>query len=278
MLCHTEPKQINRLISKLSEFSAADVYIHVDLNHPEIREQIRGNVYILPIEKSFKIIWGGINIVKATLELIREVRESGKEYDYVWLISGQDYPIVSIPEIERRLEENKGTNYIDVVNLEEDRYDWYKKLYEISYPTWINKEDILIRAFKRFYKIITGGYNHTFRMFVKKKPFDEKLHFGSQWWTLTSEAAFELQEYSDGHPEVLAYYKNTIIPDESFFQTVFMRTPYREDRRESLTFCDMDGNHRHPKIITKDEYGKIMKESDKFCFARKFSSTSSWEY
>ena len=41
MLCHKNPKQINKLIDKLSGFSCADVYIHVDMNHSEIREEIK---------------------------------------------------------------------------------------------------------------------------------------------------------------------------------------------------------------------------------------------
>nr|AIA84221.1 CAZy families GT14 protein [uncultured Clostridium sp.] len=98
MLCHKNPEQINRLIAKLSEFSEADVYIHVDLNHLEIKNQIikQKNVYLVSEECSYHIQWGSVDIVKATLQLIREVRDSGVKYDYVWLLSGQDYPICSI--------------------------------------------------------------------------------------------------------------------------------------------------------------------------------------
>lgn len=276
MLCHTEVEHINRLIKKLEEFQSADVYIHVDLNHPEIRKQISNSerVYILPEGKAFHIIWGGINIVKATLQMIREVQQSGKGYDYIWLISGQDYPIVPANEIERRLEAHPGFNYIDMIQPDNDHYSWYKKLYEVWYPAWINKDTITVKAFKRIYKIATGGYRHTFKQFIKRKPFEEKLAFGSQWWVLTSEAAFELLDYSDKHPEVLEYYRNAIIPDESFFQTLFMIGAYRENRKSSLTFSYLDSNHRHPVTLTEKDYEKVKKAREQKCFARKFDDRS----
>ncbi len=276
MLCHIEPEQIRRLLKKLEEFRCADVYVHVDLKHPEVREQIKENerVHILPEGKSFRIEWGGINIVKATLELIREVRSSGKPYDFIWLISGQDYPIVLVIEIERRLEENKGTNYIDVMSIDDPRYSWYRKLYELWYPPWINSENIVVKVFKRVYKLLTGGYRHTFRCFRKQKPFEGDLAFGSQWWTLNSEAAFEILEYSDEHPEVLNYYKNTIIPDESFFQTVFTDTSFTNMRHSSLTFSLWNNNSRHPVTLTEEDYEKVKAAEYVFCIARKFDETS----
>lgn len=276
MLCHTEPEQIRRLLKKLEEFRCADVYIHVDLKHPEVREQIKENerVYILPEGKSFRIEWGGINIVKATLELIREVKTSSKEYDYIWLISGQDYPIVPVKEIERRLEENRGTNYIDVMSLDDPRYNWYRKLYEVPYPKWINKDSVPIKVFKRAYKLLTGGYSHTFRCFQKQKPFEGELAFGSQWWALTRDAAYEVLDYSDEHPEILDYYRNIIIPDESFFQTVFMMGTYSDALSHRLTYSLLGSNRRHPQILREANFEEILEIAREYCFARKFDTTS----
>lgn len=275
MLCHQDPEQISLLIGKLAGFRDADIYIHADLNHPEIRSAIpeEKGVYLLPEAKSFPIQWGGINMVKATLQLIRTVRETGKAYDYLWLISGQDYPIIPAAEIEQRLAEKDGMNYISMVRPGDDRYGFYRKLYEVAYPPWINKDTIPVKITKRLYKTVTGGKTHTFRRFIRKKPFDFTFFFGSQWWTLTSEAAYRILRFSDDHPEMLKYYEKTLIPDESFFQTVFMMGEFREKQRDGLTFAPMDRSSRHADTLTEQDYEKLMNARGKYCFARKFDSS-----
>ena len=272
MLCHKNPEQINKLIDKLSEFSEADIYIHVDMNHSEIRDQIKtqGNVKMVPADHSFHIEWGSVDIVKATLQLIREVKDSGKQYDYIWLVSGQDYPICPVTEIEKRLEEQMGINYIECITSENKQYDRYKKLYEVAYPSWINGNDVAIKSIKRIYMILTGGYRHTFSLFVRHKPFDFEFSFGSQWWTLTTSAAFEILEYSDRHPEILEYYEKSIIPDECFFQSVFMRGPYKDKKAMNLTFINWGKNRRSPEILTAEDYDIIREQGQTYCFARKF--------
>ncbi len=276
MLCHAYPSVINQLITKLSEFSQADSYIHVDLNCPEIREQIkqRENTFVLPEEKSFHLQWGSVDLVKATLQMIREVRKSGKAYDYIWLISGQDYPIIPIKEIERRLSKYSNMNYIDTLMPGNKHYTWKKKMYEVAYPAWMNADRAPIKALKGLYKILTGGFRHTFEIVRRKKPFDFDFVFGSQWWTLTSKAAFDILQYSDSHPEVLAYYEQSIIPDESFFQTLFMRGPYKEYRSGSLTYTYWGEDPRHPKTLTAEDFGLIREARNSFCFARKMNNES----
>jgi hypothetical protein len=179
-----------------------------------------------------------------------------------------------VKEIEKRLEENQDINYISTLLPGQDRYNWYRKLYEVRYPTWINKDTVTVKAFKHLYKTVTGGSRHTFKLFKKQKPFEEDLVFGSQWWTLRSEAAFEILQYSDAHPEVLEYFKDTIIPDECFFQTLFMMGTYRDKRRASLTFSYVERNRRHPVMMTEKEYEKIKEAETQMCFARKFDDKS----
>lgn len=279
MLCHKNPEQINLLIKKLSEFTDSDIYIHVDKKYSEIKDSIfkQKNVFLLPPLSSYQIDWGSIAVVKATLELIRAVKKSGKQYNYIWLVSGQDYPIVSAREIEERLSAHPEMNYVQTIVQGDNRYNWYKKLCEISYPAWISKDNFAIKATKHLMKMLTGGYQHTFKCFIRKKTFPCEFAFGSQWWTLTSQAAYEILEYSDAHPEILEYYKRSIIPDESFFQTLFLHGSYRDQRAMSLTYVKWGKNHRHPEVLTKEDIGLLREKSDQFCFARKFDMPISEE-
>ena len=100
MLCHKNPNQINSLIEKLSS-DGIDFYLHIDINS-NIRNKIikKNNVHILPPGDSFSIKWGGIDMVLATLSLLRKVKKTAIKYDYIWLISGQDFPLVTISQIK----------------------------------------------------------------------------------------------------------------------------------------------------------------------------------
>lgn len=279
MLCHKNPEQINLLINKLTEFSNSDIYIHVDLKYPELRAQInkQDNVFVIPVESSRTIRWGSIDLVEATIQLIRQVRQSNKEYDYIWLLSGQDYPVLPVKVIENYLSSHLGQNFIQTILPGDKRYNWYRKLYEMAYPTWINSESFFVKCIKRLYILFTGGHSRIFSCYVRKKPFVFDFAFGSQWWVLTSEAAFEILDYSDSHPEILQYYKKSIIPDESFFQTIFMRGPYSEQRTGNLTFINWKSNRRHPEILTIKDLRLLQEKSAEFCFARKFKYPDSFE-
>ena len=272
MVCHKNPDQVNCLIEKLTKFSDADVYIHVDKNHADLRDKIQehNNVNLLREKDSFFIQWGSVNIVKATLSLIKAVKKSGKQYDYIWLVSGQDYPILPVTKIEERLTSRPAMNYIETIVPENRKYNRYRKLYEMAYPEWINKDTVFIKGIKRVYMLVTGGFSHTFSAFVRKRSFNFDFFFGSQWWTLTSDAAFEILDYSESHPKVLHYYEKCIIPDECYFQTLFMRGPYSNQREMNLTYINWGKNHRSPETLVKDDYDRLIIESSQFCFARKF--------
>lgn len=272
MLCHKCHEQINGLIDKLSEFENTDIYIHVDMRHLELRNKIerKDNVFLLSEADSFAVKWGSIDIVKATLSLIQAVKASNRPYDYIWLISGQDYPIVPAKEIERRLESQQGMNYIETIVMGDAKYNRYKKLYEVAYPSWINRNSFIVKSIKRLYMIFTGGYTSTFSVFIRKKPFDFEFSFGSQWWVLTADAAFDILDYSKNHPEILQYYEKCIIPDESFFQTLFLRGPYSKNRAMNLTYINWGKNRRSPETLTVKDIEKLYSKAELFCFARKF--------
>ena len=289
------------LLRKLLQFRDADIFIHIDRKGTVTKEQIvsglekniknipphRKNISIphveeaenrlrfVPEERTLEIEWGTLSIVLAALELIREARRTsemtGQNYDYLWLLSGQDYPICDPALIKNRLSSEPRMNYIQIISPGESRYNWYKKRYDLLYPVWIVKNRTAIKILKRIYMIMTGGSSHTFPFFMRKKPFSFTLFFGSQWWTLTAEAAYEILAYSDSNPEIAAYFKNTIIPDECYFQTLFMRGSYRNRVKDNLTYVNWGRNRRSPELLTESDEEKLLTVSDTKCFARKVS-------
>ena len=85
------------------------------------------------------------------------VLESGKEYDYYWLISGQDYPIKSNDQIDAFLSENRGTNYIEIIDTTSLSHLTKVKRNELYYPQWMVQRNMFCIIIKKAYSIISGG-------------------------------------------------------------------------------------------------------------------------
>lgn len=271
LLCHKNPKQINMLLNKLEEFDC-DIYIHIDKKkYLEIIDLIsrKGNIYVIEYDESYDIKWGGVEMVSATLSLIEKVRKSGKNYDYLWLLSGQDYIIKNSSYIVENMKKNPNCNYIEIIDKNNKKYNSYKKLYDVYYWNWMTKNKLICKVIKRLYMILTGGFSHTLPIFKRKKPFPFEFYFGSQWWTLKQEVAYQILEYTNNNPRVVDFFKHSIIPDECFFQTIIMSLPYKKTIKNNLTFVNWKNNRRSPETLTINDYNLLINHK-KYYFARKF--------
>ena len=272
ILCHKNSKQINMLLDSISKFSC-EIFIHIDkksytklINEIEHKE----NIHFLEFEDCYDIKWGGIEMINATLSLIRSVLKSEIEFDYLWLLSGQDYRIRNYSEIDSFIKKNNGNNFIEIINKDDKEYNNHNKYYEIKYYPCMTNDNFIAKVLKRVYMIATGGFTYSFKFFRRKKPINGDFYFGSQWWTITLDFAKYIIDYTNSNPNYIEYFKNTIIPDECFFQTLFMNSEFKNKRLNNLTFVNWGKNRRSPETITINDYEKILHSKRFYAFARKF--------
>ena len=112
IVTYTSPNQTKRLISSLNN-GDFDFYIHLDIKvdletHRELFDM--PNVYF--IKKRIDIRWAGYTTAEAALNSLREINATGKKYDFISLISGQDYPIKSAAYISDFLRSNTGKEFM----------------------------------------------------------------------------------------------------------------------------------------------------------------------
>src|SRR6266498_4447774 len=93
---YKNPAQLVRLVRRLNH-PGHSFLIHVDLNAPaevyqEMRAPLSGiaNVYFLERHVCY---WGDFGHVQATLKGIAELYRRAIAFDYVILLTGQDYPL-----------------------------------------------------------------------------------------------------------------------------------------------------------------------------------------
>ena len=264
--CHKDFGSVKRLAERLKTENS-DVYVHVDgKNVREKTASLYDSAFAVPDEKRVNVYWGDYSIVLASLSLIDAVICSGRKYDYIWLISGQDYPIKTTEYTERFLDENKGKAFIDTIPPDSERHKLYSKRNDVPHPGLLIGKSFASRAARKVYYFLTGGRKRTFAVFRRKSPVEYR--FGSAWWCLPYSDVIKIKEYYDGNrAELDRFFSRSVCPDECFFQSLFHKVSDSETAA-SLTYIDWSGGKSSPKTLTSEDVGRLI-GSDKL-MARKF--------
>lgn len=270
VLCHKNLDQTNQLINQLDN-GLCDFYVHIDKKCATFNFD-SSNVFLVPDHDRIDVKWAHVSMVYATLNAMKLVKATSREYDYVFLLSGQDFPIKSNDEIQAFLNQNKGSNFIEVLDHSSEDYLRYLKRNTLKYSECLMGRAFLPKALKKILIILTGGQNRTFSAFKRKNTTGVDFEFGSQWWAITYECFNWILNYAEEHKELLEYYKNCLTPDESFFQTIFMLSPYKDTKKDFLTYLEWDKNNNNPRILLENDIEMLINLKDKI-FARKFDET-----
>jgi len=253
ILVHRLPGQFKRLFKAL--YDPSNFYlIHIDKKaNQEIGEEISvflqkyPNVHIL---KSKNVVWGGYSMVQAELDGIKYLLDMKMEWDYFINLSGQDYPLKSQKIIKEFLSKNNGKNYIKIIDQKKSR------------PETMNRIENYFEESEN--KISEETHKRDFMKGVIP-------YIGGQWMILTRSCceflcnSTEVKRFED-------YYLNTLIADESFFQTVLMNTSFDgilvdDDKRAIIWIPDGDIKLR-PKTFTETDLDFL--QTGNPIFARKF--------
>lgn len=79
-----------------------------------------------------------------------------------------------------------------------------------------------------------------------------------------------MESYLKSHPEYIRFYRNVNCPDESFFQTLLMNSPYKNKRADYLHYVDWSEGGNNPKVLKIEDLENLM-ASDKL-MARKLDT------
>lgn len=277
ILAHKSPEQILRLISRLNSDSTS-FFIHIDKNtddktYHQVFTQLNTfpNVYFV---KRYISAWGAFGLVRAILEGIKTIVETGIDFDYVIHLSGQDYLIKSNRQIKNFLQGHAGKEFLEYFPLP---YSGWRGLTEgirrIEY--WHVK--IFGRYFcipeKRKYKhrMFSYLYSTVISVIPKRKfPKEFTLYGGSAFWCLTGECAKWINSFVKHNPKFLKRFNHTLIPDELFFQTLILNSIFKDNViNDNLRYIDWyNPNPYVPATFEKQDFERLSR-SEKL-FARKF--------
>ena len=268
MLCHKNVEQINALLRAMAHDDIY-FYIHVDKKSGIDRETITGkNVYVLNKDSSVDIQWGGFGMIEATLRLIETISQATAKFDYIWLMSGQDWPLRSANEIVEYVEQHRGEDFIEIIPSDESFERGYFKRNDLYYPTWMVSNELHIKIVKHLFWLATGGKKST--KIFKRKSKIEKFYYGSQWWLLSSQTVNSMTQFLRSNKWFIDYFKNSLVPDESFFQTLYGMIDSVSEVKPAVCFVNWKSNPNSPEVLTSDDMNRITEIKRSYLVARKF--------
>lgn len=278
IFAHQKPEQVNILLSQLLLDKETDIYIHVNKLCSSIIDGIMVHQRVKLIKNNYSIHWGSDEILHATISIFKEIIETGIQYEYFLIISGQD--ILVKKNLDEFLSNNNGKIYIDLCNKPSEdsirEFDMYVRA------------RVLYKWPERMRRRIDFRYNPVriarairFRLFKKGFPYckkkidynvDQMVFYKDFYWcALPVDVVTYILGFLDDNPGYMSIYHEAYQPEEGFISTLIINSGYLKQQDilvgRSLTFTrDMENNHA-PLLSAKDI--KDIEESGMF-FARKF--------
>jgi len=255
ILAHKNPAQLERLLHNLQHPNAA-FFIHLDKKIDATPfDYLFKRPDTFPVHNRTKIYWAAYGTIQGILNGFAEIP---KEYDYINVISGQDFPLKSAGHIHQYIEERKGKEFITCMSI-----DGTSEWGDVS-PR--------VRKYHLVNWRIPGRHRLADLMNAvlppRKFPMDHELVGRFNWFTLSHSAVQYLLQFLKDHPELIRYYKFCWGADEFIFSTILYNSHFKPHLTDNLLYCYWAPGSGHAKTLTAEDF-ETLKASDKL-LARKF--------
>ncbi len=266
LLCHKDPDAV---IQQARRLTAVGDYmsIHFDARAPaaafaRIRDALADNPNVTFARKRIKCGWGEWSLVQAMLYAIEAAVDDFPRATHFYMLSG-DCMAIKTAEYAHDFLDAHDVDYIESFDFFDS--DWIKtgwKEERLIYRHLVNE-----RKHKRLFYAL---YETQKRMGLKRKiPADIQVMIGSQWCCLRRRTVEAILDFIRKRPDVVRFFRQTWIPDETFFQTLTRHLiPADEINSRTLTFL-MFSDYGMPVTFYNDHYDLLL--SQDFLFARKIS-------
>jgi hypothetical protein len=275
LLVHKHPEQVNAFVRQLAGDGNADVYIHVDAKCEDAMVRaIHAGGCVSLLEERVPVAWGDFSVIEATLRLLRAVRASGKTYDFITLNSGQDLLIRH--GLREHLAANRDRVFLSAKRIEPadpENNAWkirWPRVTRNLYDSPFHPYRLLRAALVRCYR-----WNLNLRPNPLALPEGWSFYRDAQWFCVPGGVADYILDYLDQHPDYCRLFQDALAPDEFFFTTLIMNSPYAAQvtgaHLTHLNFGKSLRDKNHPVVATMDDIPS-MEDSGRF-FARKFDQS-----
>jgi len=225
--------------------------------------------------------WGDFGHVRATLKGLTCLFDGNASFDYVFLLTGQDYPIKPNDYIESFLHKKNGREFISYYRFPNKAWgenggmrrieQWHFRFLE-DWPVRFLHAFVHLPSRREFKsKVKSVIYSSVNNMFAKRRlPGNLQPFGGPGYWCLTRTCAEFIHDYVQKNPRFVKFCRYVDIPDEIFFHTIILNSSFASNVVNDDLRCIDISEGRGPRIWQKRDL-EILAQS-KGLFARKFDS------
>lgn len=256
---YKDPGQLYRLAEILHR--KCQVFIHIDtksISKFDIATlAAMENVHVY---SRYRITWGSINHLYALIYLMKKAL-ADKDVTYLHLISAQDIPVRSLDRFDA-----DDRIYMSLADVPAERWQCYNIFQKFDQGSKVTERlyrgTVRLQEFLHIRRKHLGRFSHVYK--------------GMVWCSMPRQAAEYADEYIRVYPSFLKSLYTCYLPEEFFFQTLFMNSAEWKDRIVSDNLRYTDWNRRNgsiPAILDETDYDDII-NSGKY-FARKIDTVIS---
>lgn len=258
ILAHSEPSQLERLIKSLWH-EHSYFFIHLDLKSSlDPFDYLQKENKVFFIRNRIEVSWGTYSLVQATLNGFEEILEDPIQFDFINLMSAQDYPLKSPDYIYNFLVRNKGKAFMHCLSIETEWKEAQIRLQKYDFGTFSFKGKYRLQA---IWNAIVPA---------RKMPEGLKPYGRSQWLTLPRECVIYALQYLKENPDTEKFFRYTWAADELIFQTILYNSSFRDYIiNDNLRYIDWSERKTSPKTLTMADAECLL--GSPRLFARKFS-------
>jgi hypothetical protein len=280
---HKNPNQIYRLVHTLKQLSpAAQIILNHDFTNCELdraKFETFSHIQIIPSQGGR----GNFSLVQSYLEATQWLLNHVSDFDWLIHLTGQDYPIHPLADVERFLLETHYDGFLEYFQVFSQESPWKAQegytRYFYQYRTLSSnlsdwQKELLrpIKILNYFQPFIRVNSSYGLTLGLKTSvPFNSEFvcYGGSFLCILSRECINYLHKFVELNPGILNHYKGVANPDESFIQTVLINSQLFNLCNDSKRYFDFSGTRNgHPRVLSAEDFPKLV-ESQAY-FARKF--------
>ncbi len=281
---YTLPTQVLRLARTLRRGSPeALIVLHHDDRRCGVDARALDALGVRRVEPPSPVAWGESSQLEMVLRCLRWLLQRS-HFSWVVLLSGQDYPIRPVPDIERSLAASGVDAFIEAQRVERP-----------ALSRRVPVDEFALRYYYRWQKLSSGAPRRRLLATAARArplfavrgmpsgtwvgvralrtPFRPgfECHRGSDWFTLSRRAVGALDQLVRAQPHVLDHYRRTLIPTESFVQTVLANERAMRIRDDHRRFTVWQVGAGRPRVLGFADLPEMLASGADF--ARKFDET-----
>jgi hypothetical protein len=279
---HTLPAQVLRLASVLRAGSpAASIVVHHDDRSSRVDLGGLDALGARRVEPPSAVTWGEASQLEMLLRCLAWVHEHA-DFDWLVLLSGQDYPIRPVAEIEQSLAASEFDALIESRPCERPAFGAHVDEFAGRYHfRWRRMRTRTIASLAR------AAANRTPLLLARempsgtwlgvpalRSPFGPQLacRYGPDWFTLSRVAVEVVNRFLRSRPDVLNYYRRTLHPTESFVHTALASDSSLRLSGDSRRYSAWDApGMTGPRVLGLGDLDALLASGGDF--ARKFDET-----